>query len=85
MQEEIDSLEEELRKARRAEDVQGEKIAAVDKVAEGAEMFTGNLTDEIVERFIDTVYVYDSERIEIVYKLEDVVKRELGIASQCSQ
>ncbi len=43
------------------------------------------LTDEILERFIDTVYVYNSERIEIVYKLEDVVKRELGMGAQRSQ
>lgn len=85
MQEEIVLQEEELREARRAEDAQREKMAAVDKVAEDAEMFTGKLTDEIMERFIDTVYVYDPERIKIVYKLEDMVKRELGMVAQRSQ
>ncbi len=77
IQEEMDSLEEEQQKARKAEEDQSKMTAAVDKTAEDAKLFTGKLTDEIVERFIDTVYVYDSERIEIVYKLEDVIKKEL--------
>ncbi len=43
-----------LREARRAEDMQREKIAAMNKAAEDAEMFKGKLTDEIMEWFIDT-------------------------------
>ena len=77
MQQEIDSLEEEQQEAKKAEEEQSEMVAAVDRAAEDTKLFTGKLTNEIVERFIDTVFVYDSERIEIVYKLEDIIRKEL--------
>ena len=34
----------------------------------------GHLTEEFAELFLDTVYVYDSEHIEVIFKFEDALK-----------
>ena len=39
------------------------------------------LTRALVEAFIDTVYVYDSKHIEIVFKCEDVMKKAMDRVS----
>ena len=46
---------------------------------EGDRLVTGRgLTREMAEAFIDRIYVYDKDRIEVVFKSEDILNKALG-------
>ncbi len=39
----------------------------------------GKLTKEIIDTMIDTVYVYDKKRIEVILRFDDVLEGDLRI------
>lgn len=50
---------------------------ALMKQKAGESMGNDRLTRELAEAFIDTVYVYDSRHIEVVFKFEDLLQRAM--------
>ena len=38
----------------------------------------GKLTKEIIETMIDTVYVYDKKRIEVILRFDDVLQKVIS-------
>lgn len=59
-----------------------EESAYKNKVASAIELLDGEMqhekiTQELVDATIDTVYVYDKKRIEVVFKFEDILMRAI--------
>lgn len=78
-QEKIESLEAEKEKLRCEEEKRRELNEAVDEALDGIEVSPKvELTPELEERFIEIVYIHGHGRIEIVYKLEDIIRKNCG-------
>ena len=45
----------------------------------GDDYFENGLSKEVIDTFIKTIYIYDTERIEIVFKCEDEIKNALNL------
>ena len=43
-----------------------------------AQIERGKLTKEIVDTMIDTVYVYDKKRIEVILRFDDVLQKVIS-------
>lgn len=59
-----------------------EESAYKNKVASAIELLDGEMqhekiTQELVDATIDTVYVYDKKRIEVVFKFDDILMRAI--------
>ncbi len=77
-QEKIETLESETMELRQEEKKRLELNQAVDDALYGIQS-TDKLTPEMEERFLEAVYVYGSGKIEILYRLDDMIRRELGM------
>ena len=52
------------------------KVASAIELLDG-EMQHEKITQELVDATIDTVYVYDKKRIEVVFKFDDILMRAI--------
>ena len=75
--EEIELLEAELKDIGNHEKEDEQMLKEIEGTAQKAEYVVGSpvLTQYIVDQFIKNVYVYDRDRIEVVYKTEDLINR----------
>lgn len=78
IQEKIETLESETAELRQEEKKRLELNQAVDDALYGIKS-TNKLTPEMEGRFIEAVYVYGPGKIEIMYRLDDMIRRELGM------
>jgi DNA invertase Pin-like site-specific DNA recombinase len=71
----ITALEQQIASQRQESDGFQRLSDGLDTYSEQAKLFvhTKSLTRDMVEAFIDTVYVYGEEQIEVVFKFEDVL------------
>ena len=73
---EIDSLQKESEKMRLAYESQQEILNGIKGKRESAQNYLaeGRLTRELVDAFIDTVYIYNPKCIEVVFSFEDLIQ-----------
>ena len=74
---EIEELKAYALELREAEQADNHLEAAIRKLFGGIEqaLETGKLTRQMAEEFIDTVYIYDADHIEVVFTFEDLLKQ----------
>lgn len=74
---EIEELKAYALELREAEQADNHLEAASRKLFGGIEqaLETGKLTRQMAEEFIDTVYIYDADHIEVVFTFEDLLKQ----------
>lgn len=78
LNEKINLLQEELEKAEQLIEEERNNSEEVRELSEkGKEVGEGPLSKEMVEAFIEQVYVYDSNRVEVVFKCEDIIEAAL--------
>ena len=73
---EIDALQKESEKIRLAYESQQEILDGIKGKRESAQNYLaeGRLTRELVDAFIDTVYIYNPKCIEVVFSFEDLIQ-----------
>ena len=78
--EEIELLEAELKEIANHEREDEQMLRDIEKTSQKAEYVIGSpiLTQYISEQFIKNVYIHDWDRIEIVYKTEDLIGRTIA-------
>ena len=74
---EIEELKAYARELREVEQADNNLEAAGRKLFGSIEqaLEAGKLTRQMVDEFIDTVYIYDADHIEVVFSFEDLLKR----------
>ena len=78
--EEIDRLDAEMKEIASHEREDEQILRDIEKTSKKAEYVIGSpvLTQYISEQFIKNVYIHDRDRIEIVYKTEDLIGRTIA-------
>ena len=76
--EEITKFQEKISKQEQLEEFTNSAIKGVKILSDTGDIFLKNgITKEVIDTFIDKVYIYDSNSVEIVFKCEDEIKRAL--------
>ena len=77
---EIENLQKELEELRQAHEEEDSLISRADQFKEHSQtVFSGDkLTRDMVVQFIDTVYVYDKNHIEVRFRFHDLVEELAG-------
>ena len=76
----IDSLSEQIIEQENINKLQNDVIREITNIAKaGDDYFEHGLSKEVVDAFIKTIYVYSSEKVEIVFKCEDEIRNALNL------
>lgn len=76
----IDALSAQITEQENITKLQNNVMAEIVGIARaGDDYFENGLSKEVVDAFIKTIYVYDPEKVEIVFKCEDEIKNALEL------
>lgn len=76
----IDALSAQITEQENITKLQNNVMAEIAGIARaGDDYFENGLSKEVVDAFIKTIYVYDPEKVEIVFKCEDEIKNALEL------
>lgn len=76
----IDELSQRIQLQEDMTKLQNDTMAEIVNIAKaGDEYFENGLSKEVVNAFIKTIYVYNSEKVEIVFKCEDEIRNALNL------
>lgn len=73
----ISNLEADISQLKENDERKTDMTRQLDELGSMAEavLAEGHLTEEMVERFVDKVHVYDPKHIEITFQFEDVLRK----------